>query len=56
MSYFDNLDIIIIYIYLIFVFVIGIYFTNRASHSVEDFFYWWPNYALVVIRRFHGGN
>jgi len=47
MSHLDNLDYSIILIYLVFIFVLGIYFTKRASSSVEDFFIggrtmpWW---------------
>jgi len=47
MSHLDNLDYSIIIIYLIFIFVLGIYFTKRASSSMEDFFIggrsmpWW---------------
>lgn len=47
MSHLNHLDYSIILIYLIFIFILGIYFTKRASSSMEDFFIggrsmpWW---------------
>ena len=47
MSYLNNLDFSIIALYLVLIFILGIYFTNKASNSVEDFFIggrtmpWW---------------
>lgn len=47
MSFLNTLDYSIIGLYLVFIFVLGIYFTNKASSSVEDFFIggrnmpWW---------------
>ncbi len=47
MSYLNNLDYSIILIYLVIIFFLGIYFTKKASNSVEDFFIggrsmpWW---------------
>ena len=47
MSHLDNLDYSIIAIYLVLIFFLGIYFTKKASSSIEDFFIggrsmpWW---------------
>lgn len=47
MSHLNYLDFTIIIIYLILIFCLGIYFTKKASNSVEDFFIggrsmpWW---------------
>jgi len=47
MSHLETIDYAIILMYLIVIFLIGIYFTKKASNSVEDFFIggrtmpWW---------------
>jgi len=47
MSFLNNLDYTIIGLYLALIFYLGIYYTHRASNSVEDFFIggrsmpWW---------------
>ncbi|MFT6734114.1 MAG: SSS family solute:Na+ symporter [Polaribacter sp.] len=47
MSHLNNLDYSIILVYLVLIFFLGIYFTKKASNSVEDFFIggrsmpWW---------------
>jgi len=47
MSHLNNLDYSIIIVYLVLIFFLGIYFTKKASNSVEDFFIggrsmpWW---------------